>query len=51
MKMTYRLLLTLALAGSMTSCPSISAVTVRGKYGTYTVTPDRQVTIELNEPK
>lgn len=51
MKMTYKLLLALALAGSMTSCPSIASVTVHGKYGTYTVSPNRQVTIELDSPK
>ena len=41
MKMTYPLLMWLAVAGSMKSC----AVTYQGQYGTYTGTSDGEITI------
>lgn len=36
MKMTYKLLMYLALVGSMKTC----AVTYQGQYGSYTATPN-----------
>jgi len=51
MKMHYRLLLFLSMAGALTSCPGTAGLTIKGSYGQYTLTPAGHLTVDISNDK